>query len=41
MITEGYREEKKKKKMKGTKRWVWFSGFGVDIYDNYLKAGYL
>lgn len=38
MITEGYRE---RKKMKGTKRWVWFSGSGVDIYDNYLKAGYL
>lgn len=31
----------KEKIMKGTKRWVWFSGSGVDIYDNYLKAGYL
>lgn len=40
MSTEGDREGKKKKK-KGTKRWGWFAGSGVDISDNDLKAGYL
>lgn len=41
MSTEGDREEEEEEKKKGTKRWSWFAGSGVDISDNDLKAGYL